>query len=115
MTVQKIKKGDKVYLSKYALTGGIQIEVATEDEGEDRMIALDSYGRFVYFRVGRDVFLSDRQAIDSAEVRRGKKIKSLEKSLAEMKSLRFFAPTIKPDIFEMTYEVVPEDMGEENE
>lgn len=89
MNTPKIKKGDKLYLCKYALSDGIKAEVAASDIDDNDMISLESYGLFVYFKVGRDVFESMQQAVDVSELMRIKKVKSLEKSLAAMKSLKF--------------------------
>jgi hypothetical protein len=89
MNKPKIKKGDNLYLCKYALSEGIKSEIAASDVDDNDLIPLESYGRFVYFKIGRDVFESMQQAVDASELMRIKKVKSLEKSLAAMKSLKF--------------------------
>ena len=81
--------GDVVYVTKYALTGGVKehpVSVAEKD------------GKYVWVRFGkdrfmlvkdRDVFADKSKAIADAESRRTKKIKSLEKQIANLKKLKF--------------------------
>jgi hypothetical protein len=77
----------KLYLTKYALTGGIQIKDFRYVSGrywqED-----GGYGLYVE---GRDVFENEDDAIADAEKRRAKKIASLEKQIAKIKRLKFEA------------------------
>ena len=89
-----MQAGDVVYVTKYALTAGAQIQ-------ELRVSKVHEDGRYVWVRTGgsqfsdmimirdRDVFSDKSKAIADAESRRTKKIRSLEKQIANLKKLKF--------------------------
>lgn len=86
-----IKKGDKVYLVKYALSDGITCEVVAEDqEAGGDFLRVEGRG-FFSMKIGRDVFTDPQKAVATAEEMRAKKIKSIEKQLASLKNRRFSA------------------------
>lgn len=83
-----IKKGDNLYLVKYALTAGIELVEADEDQYHDDMIIVVGRPAQI-FKLGRDVFKDGSAAVRAAEAQRIVKIKSLEKQIAKLKLLKF--------------------------
>lgn len=73
-----------MWITKYALTGGIQ-EVAG--------VIKDGYFHpsksYSSFKVGRDAFATLDEARKDAEARRAKKIGSMEKLIRNLKALQF--------------------------
>lgn len=87
-----IKKGDKVYLVKYALSDGISRQVVSGNRDiSDDFLQLEGYSCSL-FKIGRDVFIEPHKAIEAAEKMRAKKIKSIEKQLIDLKVRQFMAP-----------------------
>lgn len=80
----------KVWITKYAITGGI-IEVDAEiSSTSPTMIKADLSGRWSYFHgEGRDWHRTRESAVTRAEAMRVKKIASLKKSLKAIESLTF--------------------------
>lgn len=81
-----MKPGDKVYVSKYALTNGVRI-----------LKVFNSYAlavpQFVDgLRLGREVHTTWTEALAAAEQMRTKKIASLRKQIAKLEKLEFKEP-----------------------
>lgn len=78
----------KAYVTKYALTDGIVIVDAEASENSIGMISYkkpDHWGTM--FAHGKDWHRTEEQALARAEEMRKKKIVSLEKSIAKMRSI----------------------------
>lgn len=78
----------KVYVTKYALTGGIKIMETSSDITKIGIRANDSSGYISYFH-GNDWHTTAEKADARAEEMRLRKIASLEKALERMRSLAF--------------------------
>jgi len=78
-----------VYITKWALSSGIQI-METDSDINDKMISvkIGDSGYPTYFH-GRDWHTTPLDAITRAEAMRAKKIDSLRKSLTKMEALTF--------------------------
>lgn len=74
------------YVTKYALTGGIEKRDDLR-EGDDGYV----HGKpgFEVFKLGRDCFRSRDEAVAAAEKVRLKKIASLEKQIAKLRNMTF--------------------------
>lgn len=79
------KTGDKVYLTKYALSAGMLIE--TVIEGGHCIKTTGGYCG--YFYAGKDCFLKKEDAIFAAQLKRDKKIASLKKQVAKLERIEF--------------------------
>jgi hypothetical protein len=81
----------KVWISKYALTEGIvERDDAMFSRDIDYVKSKESFtdGSFFY-RIGVQAHLSRESAIEAAEQMRLKKIKSLQKQLANLEAMKF--------------------------
>lgn len=82
----------KVWITKYALTQGIQEDDARESDNDiirvDQTIVNCCYQFPHYFHKG-EWFKTKEEAIQKAEEMRLKKIKSLEKQLKKLTSMEF--------------------------
>lgn len=80
----------KVFITKYALSGGI-----TEFDADIRYPDYAPYGIFnsgqwgQLLRLGSDAFLTRDEAVADAEKRRVKKIASLQKQIAKLEKVTF--------------------------
>lgn len=72
---------------KYWETSGIQRQDDCEDEGEYLSWGSGWHRRFE--KIGKDIFLSESEAIDEANKRVARKIKSTEKKLEKLRAMRF--------------------------
>ena len=71
---------------------GIQtFKIKLSDRGEGLLWD----GKYAYYRLGKEAFETLYEAQWDAEVRRQKKIKSLEKQLEKLKNLKFKTPEEK--------------------
>lgn len=77
----------KIYVTKYALTAGIQVRDA-EISGTTAKVR----GDYTDFFFGNDFHLTPESAVDRAEQMRVKRIKSLKKSIEKMEKLTFSIP-----------------------
>lgn len=73
----------RVYITKYALTAGIEVRNAEVSE----------YGLWVkelhrHFHLGTDAFESQDEALLDAEMRRRKKIEGLQKQISKLEKLK---------------------------
>lgn len=77
----------KVWLSKYAITAGIQEWEAEIIDG----IAYPGqpFMSFVGFKLGKHAHLSREEAVAATELARKKKIASLKKQIAKLEALTF--------------------------
>lgn len=79
----------KVYITKYALTAGIEeIEAEIKDFGNGHLMAFAN-GIYPSYRVGSEAFYTLEAALKNAEERRIKKIKSLKKQINKLENLKF--------------------------
>ena len=81
----------KYYVTKYCLTDGIQ-EVEGGIPSSSNLVTVkckDKIGYNQYFILNKEVFVNFGDACKKAKEMRKRKIKSLEKSLAKMKALKF--------------------------
>lgn len=83
----------KVYVTKYALTKGIQERVmnVVKLDFDDNIYyarALESFD-WTSFRIGTEAFLTKEEAIKKAEKMRIRKIKSLKKQIEKLDKLKF--------------------------
>ena len=76
------------WLSKYALSEGVQACDGVELDTNDQTIKLAGYG-WNYFKLGRDVHESESAAKKAAEDMRLKKIASLKKQIAKLEKMSF--------------------------
>lgn len=76
----------KVYITKYALTDGILEKEAVLHEDKEY---LSVNGYWTFFKLGRDAFENLEDASKAAGEMRQKKIASLEKQIAKLKSMSF--------------------------
>lgn len=85
----------RVYITKYALTTGIQIKQAERPStADDSMIVVRVGGYSSYYHGnGRDWHRSSESAIKRAEEMRRKKIASLKKALAKLEAMKFEVPS----------------------
>lgn len=83
----------KVYVTKYALTKGIQEMVmnVVNSDFDDNIYYARKRCRFelISFRIGIEAFLTKEEAIKKAEDMRDKKIKSLKKQIEKLDKLKF--------------------------
>lgn len=83
-----VKAGQRLWLSKYALTGGIEEVVSGQDEHQSAYIRLEGYG-WTFFKLGREVHLTREEAVSAAEAMRVKKLNSLRKQIKKLETLTF--------------------------
>lgn len=78
----------KVWITKYALTIGIEVFDGVVHENED-MVAYGNVGYGDQYAHGKDWHRSYEEAVERAEEMRVQKIKSLRKSIAKLEKLSF--------------------------
>lgn len=83
----------KVYITKYALTKGIQERIMNVvkldfDDNTYYARALESFD-WTSFRIGTEAFLTKEEAVNKAEKMRARKIKSLKKQIEQLDKLKF--------------------------
>jgi len=83
-----IEKGQKLWLSKYALSSGMREVEALGLYAADQNLAMIA-GTWEIYRIGRDVHTTRNEAAISAEAARIKKIASLRKQIAKLEKLSF--------------------------
>lgn len=85
----------KVYVTKYALTTGIQeheVEEGTvNDISRKYVYARSGHGISMQFVMGRDAFATRAEALQVAEKARKAKIESLNKQIRKLGELNFSA------------------------
>lgn len=79
---------EKYYLSKYALTKGIQ-EVELQNNKSDSAYVWVKGQNYMSYRLGTEIHTSLDEAVKKAEEMRQKKIESHEKSIAKLKKMTF--------------------------
>jgi len=78
----------KVFVTKYALTHGIEIE--TGEPCEDNLFLIDGmYTNYLDEKYWHDNY---HDALEAAEIMRSRKIASLQKSIAKLRAVEFFDP-----------------------
>lgn len=77
----------KVFITKFALTRGIE-EAEADETAYGDMVTTRHLGYTQYFH-GNEFHLTMEEAVKDAEHRRLKKIQSLEKQIEKFKNLKF--------------------------
>lgn len=86
-----MKPGDKVYVTKYALTDGIRLsEVVRLSPYDCKYISVRGYALSVM--AGRNAHATWSEALAAAEQMRTKKIASLRKQIAKLEAMTFEEP-----------------------
>lgn len=81
-----MKKGDKIYITKYALTAGIK--TATAHSCSDNFVFIcGDYNFITSFYIGREAFTDLDEAKKRAEEMRAKKIESLKKQIEKLSKM----------------------------
>lgn len=81
----EVKKGQRVWITKYAFTNGIEENVASRDSSD----YISSPGMWSLLKLGRDVHLSESAAIKAANAMRTKKIASLRAQIKKLEAMSF--------------------------
>lgn len=81
-----MKKGDKIYITKYALTAGIKTAIA-HDCGDNLVFIHGDYGFIASFYIDREAFTDLDEAKKRAEEMRVKKIESLKKQIEKLSKM----------------------------
>ena len=87
-----IEKGQKMWLSKYALSRGINEQMAETGliEGKKwKYVRVRVCGYWVLYTLGRDIHATRAEAVKAAETARIIKIASLRKQIAKLEKLTF--------------------------
>lgn len=79
----------KIYVTKYALTEGIQEMEAEESLHTDPMAVVRRKGTFDLYFHRKDWHPTREAAVIQANAMVAKKIKSIEKQMAKLKTLKF--------------------------
>lgn len=79
----------EVYITKYALTNGIEKKMARVCKGNHKMIKIDAAGLGEYY-YNNDWHLTLGDAQRRAEEMRSKKIASLKKSMLRLEKMNFY-------------------------
>lgn len=78
-----------VYITKYALSSGImKEEMNVSEDGKvcsGRPKGWEYFGSFY----GNEFFLTEKEALENAELRRSKKIESLKKQIKKLEGMEF--------------------------
>lgn len=79
----------KIYVTKYALTKGIQ-EMEAESVNENRSMAIVKiHGRLTQYFFNKEYHFSKEEAVEQADLMLKNRISSLEKQIAKLKKLNF--------------------------
>jgi len=78
----------KLYLTKYALSSGIE-EVTTDDD-PNGYVRIKEHP-FLSYKVGKDLFVEKRDAVNHANEMKIKKLKSLDKQIKKISAINFDA------------------------
>lgn len=84
----EVKKGQKVWLSKYALTEDVE-ETAIQSDCIDGQYIRVEARKYGIYKIGRDVHTSREDAVKAADAMRKKKIASLQKQIKKLEALKF--------------------------
>ena len=84
-----IEKGQKLWLSKYALSRGINEQMAETGLIEGKYVRVRVCGYWVLYTLGRDIHATRAEAVKAAETARIIKIASLRKQIAKLEKLTF--------------------------
>lgn len=78
-----------VFLTKYALSSGIEEVELTREYKVDNMKFVYVKGKCSSYKIGSEAFFSKEDAIKQAEIMRLKKIESLKKQIKKLEKLKF--------------------------
>lgn len=91
MTNERIK----AWITKYALTGGIQlVDAEVCSDVNDNMISYGGGGFSSAYAHGKEWHRTPAAALARAEEMRKAKVESMEKSIERMKALKFVVPEV---------------------
>lgn len=79
----------KVFLTKYALSSGIEEVELTREFKVDNMKFVYVKDKHGSYKIGSEAFFTKEDAIKQAEKMRLKKIESLKKQIKKLESLKF--------------------------
>jgi hypothetical protein len=81
-----MSKKTNAFITKYALTSGV---LTASGEVKDGRFHPDSNGKFYFlsFAIGKDAFLTREEALANADLRRVRKIKSLERQIKALRDM----------------------------
>lgn len=80
----------RVWISKYALSGGITEHDCEPPEGEDRYVRPGApFMSYVSFKLGAEAHETREEAVKAAHAARVKKIASLHKQIAKLEKMTF--------------------------
>lgn len=79
-----------IWVSKYALGAKGKISRHTVDERDDGYVSIGT--AWSLYKLGRDAFLTEADALANAESRRKTKLASLRKQIKKLEALTFSAP-----------------------
>lgn len=93
------QEGDKLWLSKYALTKGL-IEVVVESVGSDQSVPVSvicaPHGYSVVYELGKDLHATREEAEEAAKSALRKKIVQLEKQMITLRKMTFKSKSSPP-------------------
>jgi hypothetical protein len=92
-TLRTKKENVTAYITKYGLTQGILVCEGTEFTEKDTYFAPKN-NRYMHYRLGKEYFHTQKEALAHVEIMRQNKIKSLEKQITKYK-------TYKPNLTEV--------------
>lgn len=78
-----------MWITKYALTGGLIKMSAPQDAGDGYVRDAFKRNEYKLYKLSRDVFADEAAAKFDANQRRLKKIAALEEQIAELKKMTF--------------------------
>lgn len=80
----------KIYVTKYALSGGIfEVDAKVYDDGSGMASFKRERSTYTEYVHGKDFYLTKAEAVARAEEMRMAKLKSLEKSAKKISALKF--------------------------
>lgn len=85
----------RIYVTKYALTNGIELYENADVNTESNMACVDStnssspWSRQYFHGHGREFHFAQKDAIDAAKAMKERKIKSLQKQIEKLQKMEF--------------------------
>jgi len=78
-----------VYVTKYALTKGIEKAEARQRRDDQNCVSIEGYSEWWFITIGKDCFLTLEEAQADAEKQRKRKLSSLKKQIERINALKF--------------------------
>jgi hypothetical protein len=79
----------KIWISKYALSGGITEHECEGPDGADCVYPGAPFMNYIGFKMGRDAHATKEDAVKAAEAARIKKVAALKKQIAKLEKTVF--------------------------